>query len=106
MEMVAQFEVYWVRLDPTEGREMKKVRPAVVVSPNEMKSLKTPIIAPLTSVRKPLPWRVDVVFQGKKGSVVLDQLRAVDQSRLVEKMGALEASEGKRILEVLQAMFG
>ncbi len=104
--MVAQFEVYWVRLDPTEGREMKKVRPAVVVSPNEMESLNTPIIAPLTSVRKSLPWRVDVVFQGKKGSVALDQLRAVDQSRLVEKMGVLEAAEGQGILQVLQAMFG
>ena len=104
--MVKQFEVYWVQLEPTEGREMKKTRPAVVISPDEMAPLNTPIIAPITSIRKPFPWRVDVVFMEKEGSVALDQIRSVDRRRLGEKMGELKEEDGKKLLTTLQEMFG
>ena len=103
--MVKQFEVYWIRLEPTTGREMKKLRPAVIVSPDEMHALQTPIIAPLIYVRKPFPWRVDIIFQEKKGSVALDQIRAVDVDRLEEKMGVLNEEEGNQLLNILQELF-
>ncbi|MBT3214016.1 MAG: type II toxin-antitoxin system PemK/MazF family toxin [Deltaproteobacteria bacterium] len=108
MEMgVARFEVYLVNLDPTIGSEIKKVRPCVVVSPDEMnRSLRTVIIAPMTTVRREhYPSRVDCVFQKKQGQIVLDQIRTIDRQRLLKNLGMLPKNSQKASLRVLQAMF-
>ncbi len=105
--VVRRFEVYLVALDPTLGREIKKTRPCVVVSPDEMnRHLSTAIIAPMTTKGLDYPTRVACTFQGKTGKVVLDQIRTVDQIRLVKKLGVLSPAAGKRTLGVLMEMFG
>jgi mRNA interferase MazF len=103
---INRFEVYLVSLDPTTGSEIRKTRPCLVVSPDEMNhALLTTIIAPMTTVARPYPSRVDCRFQGKKGQVVLDQLRAVDRRRLAKKLGRIDAKTGAEVLARLQEMF-
>ena len=86
--VVSRFEVYLVRLDPTQGHEIRKTRPALIISPDEMnRHIETVIVAPMTTKGRPYPTRVPVRFQGKSGQVVLDQLRTVDKSRLVSDWG-------------------
>lgn len=95
-----------VNLDPTEGAEMKKSRPAVIVSPDVMnKNLRTVIVAPVTHTIKGYPSRVRSQFQKQAGEIVLDQIRAVDKSRLVKKLGVVDTSTCSDILRVLQTMF-
>ncbi len=102
----ARFEVWLVNLDPTVGAEIRKTRPAVVVSPDEMnRHLRTAIVAPMTSTVRGWPSRVAVHFQGKAGEVALDQLRAVDRGRLVRKIGAIVEAEAEAVATVLAAMF-
>ncbi len=104
--MVSQFEVYLVSLDPAQGSEIKKTRPALVISPNEMNhTLKTVLIAPMTTTLRNFPSRVKTTFQGKKGDIALDQIRAVDQSRLVKKLGSIHQTTADKTLAVLQEMF-
>jgi mRNA interferase MazF len=105
--MVARrFDVFLVTLDPTLGHEIKKTRPCVVVSPDEMNThLSTAIIAPMTTKGRDYPTRVACTFQGKTGKVVLDQIRTVDKARLVRKLGVLPGGAGKRALAVLREMF-
>lgn len=104
--VVERFDVFLVNLDPTVGAEIKKARPAVVVSPDEMNShIRTVIIAPMTTRGRSYPTRVAVHFQRRKGQVALDQIRAVDKSRLVRKLGSIKADEGLAALEVLVEMF-
>lgn len=104
--MVNQFEIYWVLIDPTKGSEIKKTRPCVIVSPKEMNySLKTVIIAPLTSTLRKFPTRVDVLVKGKKGQVVLDQLRTVDKNRLGPKIGKLSKDKSAGVKRILLEMF-
>ncbi|MES2204198.1 MAG: type II toxin-antitoxin system PemK/MazF family toxin [Pseudomonadota bacterium] len=103
--IIKRFDVYWVQLDPAVGSEIKKTRPCVVISPNELHFLKTCIIAPLTSKKHGFPSRVLVTFQGTEGEIALDQLRSVDSSRLIKKMGALSATTAKNIISVLLEMF-
>jgi mRNA interferase MazF len=99
-------EVHLVALDPSLGREIRKTRPCVVVSPDELNAhLGTLIVAPLTSTERAWPFRVRCRFQGKTGEVVLDQLRAVDRARLVRRLGRLGTSTMTRILAVLREMF-
>lgn len=101
-----RFEVYLVQLDPTQGSEIHKTRPCVVVSPDEMNSqLRTVIIAPLTSTLRGWPTRVPVTFQDKNGEVALDQIRTVDATRLVKHLGEVTQVESERISEVLVEMF-
>jgi mRNA interferase MazF len=101
-----QFDIYLVNLDPTVGSEIKKSRPAIIVSPDVMnKMLNTVIIAPLTTAQKGYPSRVNALTNGKKGEVVLDQIRAVDKTRLSKKMGKVDANTAKNIKLVLQTMF-
>ena len=101
-----QFEVYMVNLDPTLGAEMKKSRPAVIVSPDVMnKNLQTVIVAPLTHTIKGYPSRVTSQFQKQTGEIVLDQIRAVDKARLVKKLGAVDAGTSSDLLKGLQTMF-
>lgn len=101
-----RFDVYLTQLDPTIGSEMKKTRPCVVISPDEIHFLKTCIIAPLTSKIHGFPSRVLTVFNGIKGEIALDQLRSVDSSRLVKKIGSLSAVTAKEVIDVLLEMFG
>lgn len=99
-------EVYTVELNPTRGREIRKTRPCVIVSPDELNAaLGTFIVAPLTTGGHPYPFRVACRFAGKDGHVVLDQIRTVDRERLGKRLGALTVSTQTKILGVLQAMF-
>jgi mRNA interferase MazF len=92
MDMVIKkFDVFWVDLDPTVGREIKKIRPAVIISPDSInKNLDTVLIAPMTSTIRNYPTRITVSFQGKNGSIALDQIRCIDKKRLKNKMGSLK----------------
>jgi mRNA interferase MazF len=99
-------EVWLVALDPTIGREIKKTRPALVVSPDELNShLDTVIVSPMTTGALPAPFRVPLVFQGKKGLVLVDQVRAVDKERLLRRVGRISGRLLAQTLEVLQEMF-
>jgi len=101
-----RFEVWLVSLDPTRGSEIRKTRPCLIVSPDEMNHhLRTVIIAPMTSTQKAYPSRVSLTFQGKKGQVVLDQLRTVDASRLVRRLGRISKSRALDVAQRLQEMF-
>jgi len=104
--VVSRFEVYLVRLDPTQGHEIRKTRPALIISPDEMnRHIETVIVAPMTTKGRPYPTRVPVKFQGKGGQVVLDQLRTVDKSRLVKRLGRLNQTTTTRVLALLAEMF-
>ena len=104
--VVSRFEVYLVRLDPTQGHEIRKTRPALIISPDEMnRHIETVIVAPMTTKGRPYPTRVPVKFQGKTGQVVLDQLRTVDKSRLVKRLGRLSQTTTARVLALLAEMF-
>lgn len=106
MAVVNQFEIYLVCLDPTIGSEIKKTRPCIVISPDEMNHhLKTTIIAPMTSKTKEYPSRVPITFQGKKGQIVLDQIRTIDKQRLVKKLGKSSTNVAKNISKTLVEMF-
>lgn len=107
MGMVAKrFEVYLVSLDPTKGREIKKTRPCLIVSPNEMNEhISTVIIAPMTTRGRPYPTRVACTFQGREGQIVLDQIRTVDKVRLVKRLGQISAATQKEVLALLAEMF-
>jgi mRNA interferase MazF len=99
-------EVYLIGLDPTRGREIKKTRPCVVVSPDELNAhLQTVIVLPLTSSGKAYPFRVPCRFENRRGLVVIDQIRTVDRERLLRRLGALPSSEVEDILRVLSEMF-
>ncbi|GFO64597.1 type II toxin-antitoxin system PemK/MazF family toxin [Geomonas paludis] len=105
--MVAKrFEVYLVNLDPTVGREIRKSRPCLIISPDEMnKYLGTVIVAPMTTKGRDYPTRVSCSFRGKDGQVVLDQIRTIDKSRLVEKQGRLAKDAQDQVLAILADMF-
>lgn len=103
---VKRFEVYVVDLDPTVGAEIRKPRPCVVVSPDELNhAIRTVIIAPMTTQGRPYPSRVSCRFAGKQGQVVLDQIRTVDQTRLVKRLGRLEPRTSAKVLQTLQELF-
>lgn len=99
-------EIWLVNLDPTVGSEIRKTRPCVVVSPSEMHDhLRTVIVAPMTTKGRPAPFRVDVNHRGKRGLILLDQVRAVDKVRLAKKMGTLSAKTLTSTLITLQEVF-
>lgn len=101
-----RFYVYLVNLDPTIGSEIKKTRPGVVISPDEMNlHIRTLIIAPMTSNGRSYPTRVPCRFQGKSGQIVLDQIRTVDSSRLIKRLGRLEPHTCNEVLRVLSELF-
>ena len=103
---VGRGDVYLINLNPTRGGEIRKTRPCVVVSPDELNAhLGTFIVAPLTTGSHPYPFRVQCRFAGKTGHVVLDQVRTVDQERLVRRLGQLTPGTLARALAVLQEMF-
>ena len=99
-------DVYLIDLRPARGREIRKTRPCVVVSPDELNAhLQTYIVAPLTTGGHLYPFRVPCRFGGKAGHVILDQIRTVDRERLVRRRGQLTAATLQKILSVLQQMF-
>lgn len=104
--VVKRFEVYLVNLDPTIGSEIQKTRPCLVISPDEMnRNIRTVIIAPMTSARKEYPTRVSCTFRKKQGQIVLDQIRTVDKTRLVQKLGTIDSKPQSDVISVLQRLF-
>jgi mRNA interferase MazF len=103
---VKRFEVWLVRLDPVLGSEIGKTRPGVIVSPDEANgSLRTVLIAPLTSVRRAWPTRIPILTNGVEGDAALDQMRAVDKRRLVKHLGGLTPEQCVAVAERLEEMF-
>lgn len=104
--VAARFDVYLANLDPVVGSEIKKTRPCVIVSPNEMNAhIATVIVVPMTTKGQPYPTRVACEFQGKQAQVVLDQIRTVDKSRLVKRLGTLDETTSGLVLSTLAEMF-
>jgi len=101
-----RFNIFLVRLDPTAGVETAKTRPCVVVSPDELnRAVATVIIAPMTTTRRGWPTRVEITFQGKTGEIALDQIRAVDKSRLGKRLGKLDSETADAVLATLGELF-
>ena len=104
--VVKRFEIYFVNLDPTVGSEIKKTRPCLIISPDEMnRHIATVIIAPMTTKGRTYPTRVSCKFEGKSGQIVLDQLRTVDKKRLVKKLGRIDKKTQQVVLSTLAEMF-
>lgn len=104
--VIHRFDVYLVSLDPTQGHEIRKTRPCVVISPDEMnRHIGTIIVAPMTTKGRDYPTRIPLTFQRKKGQIVLDQIRTVDKTRLVKRLGKLDTNTAAKMLTVLQEMF-
>jgi len=104
--VVSRFDVFLIRLDPTQGREIRKTRPCLIISPDEMNQhIDTVIIAPMTTKGRPYPTRVPVRFKGKSGQIVLDQIRTVDKTRLVKRVGKIDELTRTQVLTLLAELF-
>ena len=107
MVEVRRFDVFLVGLDPTIGSEIQKTRPCLVVSPNELNEhIATAIVAPMTTRGRRYPTRMPCNFMGREGQIVLDQLRTVDKSRLVRRLGRIDRLTGQDVLDALAELFG
>jgi mRNA interferase MazF len=103
---VKRFEVYLVNLDPTVGHEIKKSRPCLVISPDELnRYISTVIVAPMTTKGRNYPTRVPCKFQGKEGQVVIDQIRTVDKTRLMKRLGKMDSETQADVFSVLSELF-
>lgn len=103
---IKRFDVFLVNLDPTVGSEIKKTRPALIISPDEMNDyIKTVIIAPMTTQGRSYPTRIECEFSGKDGQVVLDQIRTVDKTRLIKKLGSINSKTAKQVSKSLVELF-
>lgn len=104
--VVKRFDVYLVNLDPTIGSKIQKTRPCLVISPDEInRNIRTLIIAPMTSAQKEYPTRVSCIFRKKQGQIVLDQVRTVDKTRLIQKLGTIDSKAQLDVISVLQRLF-
>lgn len=104
--VVSRFDVFLVNLDPTIGSEIRKTRPCLVISPDELnRHVRTVIVAPMTTISRSYPTRVTCRFKSKAGQVVLDQIRTVDKVRLVKKLGKLDKRAATKVLDILLEMF-
>lgn len=104
--VVRRFDVFLIALDPTIGREIRKTRPCLVVSPDEMnRHLATILVAPMTTGGQSYPTRVPCRFRGKEGRIALDQIRAVDRSRLVRRLGRIKTPAQEKVLSTLGELF-
>jgi len=104
--VIARFDVYLVNLDPTVGSEIRKARPCLVISPDEMnRFIATVIVAPMTTRGRDYPTRVGCTFKGKPGQVVLDQIRTIDKVRLIKKLGRIDKQTQAEVLSVLAELF-
>ncbi len=105
--VVRRFDVFLINLDPTTGSEIKKTRPCLIISPDEMnRYIKTVIVAPMTTRSRNYPTRVNITFHGKSGQIVLDQIRTIDKTRFLKKLGRIQAKTQKKVLKVLNELFG
>lgn len=101
-----RFDIFLINLDPTKGFEIQKTRPCVVISPNEMNfNLSTVIIAPMTTKKRKYPTRISLKFDDKEGQIALDQMRTVDQSRLIKKLGKIDKKAAMHLVDTLIEMF-
>ena len=105
MVSVSRFQVWLISLNPTKGREINKTRPCVVISPDEMAALSTVLVAPMTTKGFDFPCRIKCSFKGKNGLILLDQVRAVDKSRLVKKLGSIDEKTQIELCNSLQELF-
>lgn len=104
--VASRFDVFLIRLDPTEGREIRKTRPCLIIAPDEMNQhIDTVIIAPMTTKSRSYPTRIPVRFKGKSGQIVLDQIRTVDKSRLVKRVGKIDELTRTQVLTLLAELF-
>jgi mRNA interferase MazF len=105
--VVKRFDVFLINLDPTDvGSEIQKTRPCLIISPDEMnRHIKTVIVAPMTSAGKDYPTRVPCTFKKKQGQVVLDQIRTIDKSRLIKKLGTIDSKAQLEVISTLQQLF-
>jgi mRNA interferase MazF len=105
MSGISRFQVWLVELNPTKGKEINKTRPCVVISPDEMSALSTVVVAPMTTKGFEFPCRVTCRFNGKSGLILLDQIRAVDKSRLIKRLGVIDQDIQIKLCESLQEQF-
>jgi mRNA interferase MazF len=106
MDMVKRFDIWNTELNPTIGSEVNKIRPCLIVSPDEAnKYLNTVIVVPLTSTFKPYPTRIDCQFMGKSGQLAIDQIRSIDKSRLGKKLGELDIETSEKICSAIIKTF-
>jgi mRNA interferase MazF len=104
--VVKRFDVYLVNLDPTVGHEIKKSRPCLIISPDELnRYISTIIVAPMTTKGRTYPTRIPCIFQDKKGQIILDQIRTVDKSRLLKRLGKIDIETQKEVFTVLANLF-
>lgn len=104
--VVNRFDVYLINLDPTIGSEIKKIRPCLIISPDEMnRHIRTVIVAPMTTAGNDYPTRISCTFKKKKGQIVLDQIRTIDKSRLIKRLGTIDPNTQAEVIEVLQRVF-
>ncbi|MBI2988723.1 MAG: type II toxin-antitoxin system PemK/MazF family toxin [Deltaproteobacteria bacterium] len=103
--VMRQYDIFIVNLDPTVGSEIRKTRPCIVITPDEMNGpLRTVQVAPMTTNIQPFPWRVPITFQGKRGMVALDQIRTVDKARLLKRVGRISRPVAAMIKSAIQQM--
>jgi mRNA interferase MazF len=104
--VVNRFDVYLINLDPAIGSEIQKTRPCLIISPDEMnRHIHTVIVAPMTTAGKDYPTRISCKFKNKKGQIVLDQIRTIDKTRLVKKLGSINPETQLEVISVLQRLF-
>ncbi len=104
--VVNRFDVYLINLDPTIGSEIKKIRPCLIISPDEMnRHIRTVIVAPMTTAGKEYPTRISYTFKKKKGKIVIDQIRTIDKSRLIKRLGTIDPNTQLEVIAVLQRLF-
>ncbi|MBL0011537.1 MAG: type II toxin-antitoxin system PemK/MazF family toxin [Nitrosomonas sp.] len=104
-QTILPFQVWLVQLDPTQGSEINKTRPCVVISPNELSALSTVLMAPMTTKGLEFPCRVACTFKNKQGLILLDQIRAVDKTRLISKLGVIDEAAQIELCRRLQELF-
>ncbi len=105
MTSVTRFQVWLVSLNPTKGKEINKTRPCVVISPNEMAALSTVLVAPMTTKGFDFPCRIKCKFKNKNGLILLDQIRAVDKTRFIKKLGSIDENTQIELCNTLQELF-
>ena len=104
--VVNRFDVYLINLDPTVGSEIQKTRPCLIISPDEMnRHIRTVMVAPMTTDRKDYPTHVSCKFKRKNGQIVLDQIRTIDKTRLIKKLGTINPETQLEVISVLQRLF-
>ncbi|HUT71305.1 MAG TPA: type II toxin-antitoxin system PemK/MazF family toxin [Desulfatiglandales bacterium] len=104
--VINRFDVFLINLDPTVGSEIQKTRPCLIISPDEMnRHIRTVMVAPMTTAGKDYPTRVTCQFKKKKGQIVLDQIRTIDKTRLIKKLGTINPETQLEVISVLQKLF-